>query len=285
MTEPIKAKNLTAQLHYQGTGNPPSTHPYSAISNAFPGLEMDFRNVWRRILKGLQLHEASNLVVAVDEEADPKLQMLASGWRLMSIQDTKVMATVKGPLIAGGPIVELPDITFNETVMPLEWSNALAEVLSEHAGRPVRCKFQNVLDMTQDLLEFEIELRPFFAVSKLNGEMVKQPVISRELAPPGELTQSLCSPWQSDYRECACFYWAANRPDYVNVEAGPDGASTGNNWMQRDRTAETPKVYLPDDWMDPALVNYLDLYRHWEKSLRFVIGGKDEDPPVPEEES
>ena len=203
----------------------------------------------------------------------------------MSIQDTQVMTTVKGPLIVGGPTVELPDNTFHETIMPLEWSNALAEVLHEHAGRPVRCKFQNVLNMTQGLVEFEIELRPFFATSKLNGETVKQPVISRELAPPGELTQSLCSPWQSDYRECACFYWAANRPDYVNVEAGPDGVSTGNNWMQRDRTPETPRVYLPDDWMDPALVNYLDLYRHWEKSLRFVIGGKDEDPPVPEKES
>jgi hypothetical protein len=103
--------------------------------------------------------------------------MLASGWRLMFIQDTKVMATVKGPLIAGGPIVELPDTTFQETIMPLEWSNALAEVLRDHAGRPVRCKFQNVLDMTQPLVEFEIELRPFFATSKLNDEIVKQPVI------------------------------------------------------------------------------------------------------------
>jgi hypothetical protein len=284
MTEPIKARNLTAQLQYPGKGNPPTTHPHSAIFNAFPGLEMDFRNVWRRILKGLQLHEASNLVVAVDEDADPRLRMLASGWRLMFIEDTKVMATVKGPLIAGGPTVDLPDTTFQETIMPLEWSNALAQVLHEHAGRRVHCKFQNVLDMTQPMAEFDIELRPFFATSKLNGEFIKQPVISRELAPPGELTQSLCSPWQSDYRECACFYWAANRPDYVNVEAGPDGASTGNNWMQRDRTPETPKVYLPDDWMDPDLVNYLDLYRHWEKSLRFVIGGKDEDPPPSGEE-
>ncbi|MGA8429372.1 MAG: hypothetical protein WB729_06095 [Candidatus Sulfotelmatobacter sp.] len=284
MTEPIKAKNLTAQLQYRGTGNPPTTHPHSAISNAFPGLEMDFRNVWRRILKGLQLHEASNLVVAVDEDADPRLRMLASGWRLLFIEETKVMATVKGPLIAGGPTVELPDTTFQETIMPLEWSNALAEVLREHAGRRVRCKFQNVLDMTQPLVEFEIEVRDFFATSEMNGETVKQPVISRELAPPGELTQSLCSPWQSDYRECACFYWAANRPDYVNVEPGPEGVSIGNNWMQRDRTPETPKVYLPDDWMDPALVNYLDLYRHWEKSLRFVIGGKDEDLPPSRED-
>lgn len=279
MTGKIKAKNLTAQLQYLGRGNPPTTHTHSAISNAFPGLEMDFRNVWRRILKGLQLHESSNLVVAVDDDADPRLRMLASGWRLMMIEDTRVMAPVKGPLVVGGPVVDLPDTEFQDPLMPLEWSNALAAVLHDHAGRSVCCTFENVLK-AQAPVEFEIELRPFFATSTVNGETVKQSVISRDLAPPGELTQSLCSPWQSDYRECACFYWAATRPDYVNVEAAPGGVSTGHNWMQKDRTPETPKVYLPDDWMDPEFVSYLELYRHWEKSLRFVIDGKDEDLPT-----
>jgi hypothetical protein len=41
-------------------------------------------------------------------------------------------------------------------------------------------------------------------------------VISRALAEPGELTQGLCSPWQNDFRECSCYYWAASRPDYVD---------------------------------------------------------------------
>src|SRR3712207_8764033 len=44
------------------------------------------------------------------------------------------------------------------------------------------------------------------------------PLIDESIAGPGELTQSLCSPWQNDYRECGCYYWAASRPDYVNVE-------------------------------------------------------------------
>jgi len=82
MNEPIKAKNLTAQLQYRAAGNPPSTHPNAAISNAFPGLEMDFRNVWRRILEGIQLHEATNFVMVVDETADPQLRVLETGWRL-----------------------------------------------------------------------------------------------------------------------------------------------------------------------------------------------------------
>src|SRR5262249_9636119 len=52
------AHNLTAQraqLAYRGRGNPPMSHPMSAISNCFPGLEFDFRNIWRRIFVGIVL--------------------------------------------------------------------------------------------------------------------------------------------------------------------------------------------------------------------------------------
>jgi len=66
----IKPNNVTAkQLLHRATGNPPSTLPNSAISNCFPGLEFDFRNVWRRIFEGVTMHEADNYVLdAVDEQ-------------------------------------------------------------------------------------------------------------------------------------------------------------------------------------------------------------------------
>ena len=127
------------------------TTPETAISNCFPGLECDFRNVWRRIFEGIVLHEA------------------------------------------------------------------------EH------------------LLE------------------------------PGDLTQSLCSPWQNDYRECACYYWAASRPDYVNVVPADDGASRGDNWMQKERVGQ----YVLDSRADSRLITYDDLFVSWEKLLRFQIGGRD----------
>ena len=38
---------------------------------------------------------------------------------------------------------------------------------------------------------------------------------------PGEMLQSLCSPWQHDFRDCQCFYWAANHPDIVLGELYP----------------------------------------------------------------
>jgi len=48
--------------------------------------------------------------------------------------------------------------------------------------------------------------------------------------------------------------------------------------MQKDRTAETPPVNIVDDWRVPRLVNYVDLFGHGEKSLRFVGNAIDGDP-------
>ena len=54
-----------------------------------------------------------------------------------------------------------------------------------------------------------LRLRKLFELSP-DGDVV--PLITPDVAEPGQLTQSLCSPWQNDYRECACYYWAASRP-------------------------------------------------------------------------
>jgi hypothetical protein len=271
----IEAKNLSAQLQFRAAGNPPSVRPDSAISNCFPGLETDFRNVWKRVLTGIELHESSNLVVGVEKGADERLHVLASGYRLLSIEEIPMTVAVKGPKTLGGPVEPLTDTGFGENTMPLEWSNALAGVLNrEH--RTVRCKFQSIKD-PNDIREVPLVLRDFFERKLVAGELLTTPVISRDLVSPGELTQSLCSPWQNDYRECACFYWAASRPDYVNVEARPDGTSIGQNWMQKDRTEATPKTYIVDDRTDPRLISYRDLFVHWERSLKFEFDGNDED--------
>jgi len=49
--------------------------------------------------------------------------------------------------------------------------------------------------------------------------------------------------------------------------------------MQKDRTGD----YVPDDYKDARLLNYDDLFRAWEKYLRFQVGGSDQDqsPPHP----
>jgi hypothetical protein len=183
-------------------------------------------------------------------------------------------------------------------VAALEWSNALARVLP-HAGKKVRCDFSkdvsweqqqllyspDVVPADQQLCEdmsweqklspseaknyvsFDLEVRPFFKDDTA--------VISDALAQAGELTQGLCSPWQNDYRECSCYYWASARPDFVNITTTPAGLATGDNWMQRERIS----VYVADDYADSRLVMYDELFRDWETVLRFQVGGKDYPPP------
>jgi len=183
------------------------------------------------------------------------------------------MAQIKGPASSDpdGAIV----LTTNDNpygLAPLEWSNALARVLHERTGRSVRCDFtaEESWDQQQPWIEdppnyvsFSFKVRPFFDADTA--------VISEALAAPGELTQGLCSPWQNDYRECSCYYWASARPDYVNVEPSPTGLSAGDNWLQKERTGQ----YVPDDYLDSRLILYEDLFLEWERWLRFQVGGRD----------
>ena len=42
------------------------------------------------------------------------------------------------------------------------------------------------------------------------------------------MSQSLCSPWTHDFRDCGCFYWASNHPDIAQpVLPAGDAAGTG----------------------------------------------------------
>ena len=266
----IEPKNLAAQFHYRGAGNPPTTHPSTAVSNSFPGLEMDFRNIWKHVFEGIELMEYSNLVVAVDPGADKKIQRLVGRrqyYALVEADGKPMIADLKGPSIRANQ--QITGFVY------MELSNALAEVLLK-AGQFVNCRFQN-LDNERKVLSMKLKVRHFFDVDlNRQGEIMnRRVVIAREMAGPGELTQSLCSPWQNDYRECGCFYWSASRPDYVNIEPGKTGGSTGNNWMEKSRTKGQKPSYLVDSFEGPVFLTYAELFTNWEKNLRFVIGGKE----------
>jgi hypothetical protein len=283
-----KAKNLTAQLFYEAKGNPPSTRPDSAISNCFPGLEFDFRNIWRRVLDGIELNEADNLVVAADKkhEGYEALKKLV-GHRLLYVDHQSTFVRVNGPRVIGGSEDEqLADDTDGTWVM--EWSNALAEVLRKAQGRSVSCWFTtNEVDSGSGIVRKRHKgraLTPAGKVERMPQGLVPHrlrvnslfepatAVIAEGMVRPGELTQSLCSPWQNDYKECACYYWAASRPDYVNTEIVGPGETIGNSWLAKRRD---PKEYITDD--SARLWSYDELFEDWQGRLKFIIGGKDAD--------
>lgn len=265
MASEITPRNRVAQLLYRATGNPPNTLPTSAISNSFPGLEYDFRAFWRRSLVGIVLLESDNFIIEADNDHQDLLHR-----RLLKIDGRDVVTTVSGPQMPGGPVRKLSSGDNPDAVAWMEWSNLLTHVMRQQ-GSKVKCVF------TQDEVDSTKPLAADFMPNKVREMQVRQMLQPNTAAPgdgvlePGELTQGLCSPWQHDYRECACYYWPASRPDYVNVETTEDGVSRGDNWMSKQRTGE----YALDDRRDSRFVSYDDLFRDWEAMLRFEIKGRD----------
>lgn len=268
----LHPRNRSAQLHHVAAGNPPGSRLDATVGNCTPGLEMDFRAVWRRLFEGLVLREYDNLVVDVDDARLAHLRF----HRLLAVDGIPMVGRQLGPSPAdpegaGSTLLATDDNPHG--LAPLEWSNALARTLWDHAGGTVTATFSPhpsryaqvpyAPDGRTHYPTATLRVREFF-----EGQTA---VISAALAQPGELTQGLCSPWQNDYRECSCYYWASARPDFVNVEVGADGTSRGDNWLQKVRTGD----YVPDDYMDRRLVLYEELFEAWEQWLRVQVGGRD----------
>jgi hypothetical protein len=267
MTNEIKPNNLTAQIHYRGAGNPMSVLPRTAISNSFPGLEFDFRNLWRRAFEGIVLLENNNYVVGAEEKKYKNLV----GRRLVRVDGNPTMVITTGPVFPQGNPQPLVTVANPNAVSFMEWSNSLAETLYRKQGTKVVCEF-TVDRLAHTEVVFSDELKTISKKLKVRKFFeADTAAFAAGVLQPGELTQGLCAPWQNDYRECACYYWAASRPDYVNIEPSADGLSHGDSWLAKQRTGS----YVLDNRTDTRLVSYDDLFKAWEQELGFIIRGKD----------
>jgi hypothetical protein len=250
----VKPTNIAAQTAYRARGNPVSTHPSAAISNFFPGLEFDLRSLFKHLFVGLELHEAGQLtaghrVVSVAPDSPAAAVGIQPGDRFIAADGQQMERQIiddSGPSPARAAI---------------EFFNALADI-TRKAGQTVRCTV--VSQQIGAAFDVDLEVRSIFDGAAL----------SRDLLEAGAMTQGLCSPWQADYRECGCYYWAASRPDFINAEAGatPD-LDRGHSWMQPNRGPND--AYLPDNAGDPNQITYSDLYRRWQDVLRFIVDGRD----------
>jgi hypothetical protein len=220
---------------------------------------------------GVVLSENNNYVVEAQDDT-------LVGRRLLKIDGNAVSVVTRGPIFPGR-VGTLGTAGNPDSVAFLEWSNTMALIWNKQ-GQQVSCEFtadaavNEVLPGNPDVKTktVNLEMRRIFEQTTIGGTPEKLAVLSEALVEPGELSQGLCSPWQNDYRECACYYWAASRPDYVNVVAANDGTSRGDNWMQRERTG----TYLPDNRDGVLTLSYDDLFEQWEKVLKFVLRGVQE---------
>jgi hypothetical protein len=274
----IDPKNISAQLNYQARGNPPDAHPGSAVGNFFPGLEFNFLGAWRRILIGIELNESSGDIIAAEPDAAPEIAALV-GFQLIAVD-----VSIQNGVVTGGIPIRVPVIGPNQDTPPketnfgpiyLEWGNALAELHHDKGGtdQAVLCVFQS--PDTGETRQLSFKVRRLFEPDSV--------LISQTAVQPGELTQSLCSPWQTDFVGCACYYWAANRPDFVNLWNEPDGSlGGGHNWLNDSRETKLDPAsgeFRPFYTLEPdKTLKHEDIIRSedWEEKLRFVIGGRDE---------
>jgi hypothetical protein len=276
MIPKIFPRNLTARSAYRVPGNPDNTRLESGVGNCIPGLEFDHRNLDRRFFPGLvfEFTTGGAQLLAVepnDPEIDEGVQRDlngALGNELRGRERDWFISEIGQP----GKTIAMPKPLRTDDLTLLVW-------------RLVRClepgevtiRLENRSRVTAAPVTLTGRRRTF--VSPTSGEM------SQAFA-PGELTQSLCSPWMHDFRDCACFYWASNHPDIVlaedppNEPTLPDGspddpslALTPIDWLRRDRASTAP-AQATDDRNRPRQFDHYEINTDWQK-LAVVLRGRE----------
>lgn len=97
---------------------------------------------------------------------------------------------------------------------------------------------------------------------------------------PGELAQSLCSPWTHDFRDCACFYWASNHPDVV-LPPAPVPVIEEQRWRltvpweRSDRgTPDNPSAHANATGDEVREMRYYEINQRWQE-LDIVVEGRE----------
>ena len=253
----IFPRNLTARAEYQAAGNPAVTRLEDVVANCYPGLELDVRNLDRRFFPGLvfEFVGRDDNTAAYDEPQrygawlryvdyllDPELQSEAPDAKRLLID---IMLSA-GTLSTGGDWY-------------LEWVEQDGKRLSMYLHNPDNPDYpldglyvwRLLRGLAPGPLKIALKRRAGGAHSKevvLDGwrRHFTDPVtgVINGAYQPGELLQSLCSPWQHDFRDCACMYWASNHPDAVFQEIEP-----GEPTLPNGEAADPLLANLRVDWL------------------------------------
>jgi len=306
----IFPRNLSARAVANVAGNPVGTRLESGVGNCYPGLEFDHRNLDRRFFPGLIFNFVSQDDAATPQDekrgarlmalelSDPDLDVDASK---LSEDDRKTRRELSDSLGAAQTAIG---------ALPADWY--LSSV--EQNGRRLSMRRQNTDAALGSPLDGMIvwrlirSLRPGPVIVRL-ARREASASSAREIElkgwrrrfldrfgvipsvyRPGELTQSLCSPWQHDFRDCDCTYWASNHPDIV-LGAAPVGgislpsgapadasrALTALDWLRADRSPEiaVPAATRRED-NRPYQLDHYEINSRWQE-LSFALEGREID--------
>jgi hypothetical protein len=301
----FKPRNRTARAA-GAIGNPASARLSDAVGNCFPGLELDVRNLDGRFFPGLLFR-----IVAAPVAPLPGTTPNEGGARLVYVD------------WAGDPMLpeRSPEPWVQALLAQLQGSvgNALSQgrwylQWLEQGGKRISClqpdgqpwdgkwvwrfirSLLPDLPLTIGLVNRDAPVpQPEITLSGYRRRYTTPDGVISPVYEPGELTQSLCNPWQHDFRDCACYYWASNHPDVVlgesarNVDGEPVDSTTALtylDWLRRDRTP-AGEVAVPDTRAAarPDQIDHFEINWRWQE-LSYVIGGREigevYKPPVPD---
>lgn len=265
-------RNRTARLaQLRAAGNTVIAELEAGVGNCFPGLEVDLRNLDRRFFPFLEVDFVRPRIEVVAVLLDRAERDLPEGPLLDGLRQ---LAAAAGPWRAiriAGTFTGFGTRTFDLGALGLG-PNAPPDAWT--AVRLLRPGTEVELTLARRGGAAVTVAAP--RTSYLSDDGAFAPMFE-----PGELTQSLCSPWTHDFRDCGCFYWASNHPALVlpGVPPGvrPDDPDWGvrASWMRSQRPASVPPPPSPDHRGEMA---YFEINERWQ-DLDVVLDGREQRGP------
>ncbi|MGH3698005.1 MAG: ferritin-like domain-containing protein [Pseudonocardiaceae bacterium] len=266
-------RNRTARLaQARAAGNPVTAELESGVGNCFPGLEVDLRNVDRRFFPYLAVDFVGNQVLVVEVALPQAEQELLPGALLDGLRQ-----------LAGAPAG-----TWQVTRLAGEFAGFGAQSWTvTELGSPGRPPDPwTAVRLLRPGTQVEITVArsgpgQSRTLAATRASYLTDDGAFAEMFEPGELTQSLCSPWTHDFRDCACYYWASNHPDIVQPALPPGVAADDPAWtvqalwLRSDKLAAPPP---PADRQHAGEMAHHEINARWQE-LDVVLDGREQRVP------
>jgi rubrerythrin len=273
------------------TGNPVSTRLEAGVGNCFPGLEMDLRNLERRFFPFLEvdfISDAQNTIQVMnvdttgvnnsDLSRDNKAAYAAIAADMGNHAITWSVSQIQGTFgIFGAKTLSVAKLDNSTAVRNGTPPDGWTAVRLLPQGKPVTITVTR-LDSTGAAGQQVILTANRVAYLDDDGSF-------SAIFEPGELAQSLCSPWTHDFRDCACFYWASNHPDIALPPAPPVSAKEDQRWRlavpweRSDRgTPDRPSAHANATGDEAREMRYYEINHRWQ-DLDVVIEGREQRQP------
>ncbi|MBI1761953.1 MAG: hypothetical protein HYR56_11005 [Acidobacteria bacterium] len=264
------------------TGNSAATRLESGVGNCFPGLECDLRNLEHRFFPFLEVEIVGNTVVIVAVELAGVQSAVAAG-QLTAAQGALYQLIANDANSASQTAWRIEQLsgTFVGQLGNPPFVLADLNTPSMGAGRRPPDAWAAIRLLAEDTpVTLTVRRDGAATTQTLTGNRARYLDDNGALAQmfaPGELTQSLCSPWTHDFRDCGCYYWAANHPDIAKPPSltPPSNVLDANAdvpWERVNRNLTPAPTHATA--AAPAELRHYEINTLWQ-TLNFVLEGRE----------